>query len=157
VTMLPHYKTERAWQEAGLTRQQAKRYVDLHFMRRDTPTEDFSAAWDPRTGLWDQWAPPEDEGVSAGVTRNPADVAEACRQFGGQWGSMRQATEDLGWSPSVVKKSLAGAVAAGLLEEFKGPKGARGFRLVGRQLHLVADPDDPGPQWAPDDDEPERF
>src|SRR5207253_119878 len=56
LTMQLHY-TESQANKQGMTRQQARRYVDLKFLRRAEPTEDFSISFDPDTGWWNHWTP----------------------------------------------------------------------------------------------------
>lgn len=161
ITMLPHYKNEAAWKGAQLTRQQAKRYVDLHFMRRDTPTEDFSAHWDPRTGLWQPWEDPMaglDDDLDDGPMHGLHDIIEVCAATGGAWATKTEASTALGIPRgSRLDKLLEASVRRGLLEVFKPGGNRTGYRVPGTnpQLHLV-DPDDPGPSFEPDD-EPERF
>lgn len=156
VTMLPHYKTEGAWERAGLTRQQARRHLDVHFLRRGTPTEDFSIAWNPRNGWWEKEIHPDKETGGRQFTYNAADVVELCRQMGGDWPSARAATEDMKCSVNTASRALKRAVADGGLETYKSRNGGTGYRLAGSspQLHLVPDDGDPGPiEPGPDEEE----
>lgn len=130
VTMLPHY-TEHQAREQGMTRQQARRYVDLRFLRRSEPTDDFSIVWNPETGWWERWASPIEAADSRRVNLNPADVAQVCRDSGGDWPSIVAAADALDVSQGTARKLLAGAVRHGLLEPYKGARGATGHRLPG--------------------------
>jgi hypothetical protein len=145
ITMLPHYKKEADWKRAGFTRQQARRWADLHFMRRGAPVEDFSIRWEPTTGWWEKGDPPaagEGPANQSPYTADPEAVAVLLVGQGGEWSSVGAAKKAMGISShSVAEKALEAAVARGLIEEFKAPRGARGFRArsVARTLRLVAD------------------
>ena len=136
VTLLPHY-TERQAVEQGMTRAQARRYVDVHFLRRSTPTEDFSIVFDPETGWFSRWASPVEAAESRRIHMNPVDVAAACSQSGGSWPSVVTAADALGVSQGTARKLLAGAVRAGLLEPYTGPRGATGHRVPGEPAWAV--------------------
>ncbi len=58
ITLLRHY-SERQAEQQGMTRQQARRYVDVKFLRRSTPTDDFSMKLNAETGWWERWIAPE--------------------------------------------------------------------------------------------------
>lgn len=148
VTLLPHYKRERDWKDAGYSRREARRILDVHFLRRSKPVDDFSIKFgsgpDGRPGWWWEWSPPSggvrEEDRPGPVARfNPVDVGERCR-VSGPWGSVREAAEALGCSPSTAAKYLDGAVAAGVVEEVAGGKG-RGFRVPEVQLDLGGGPE----------------
>lgn len=136
VTLLPHYKTEKAWVAAGKNRQQARRFCDVHFMRRGKATDDFSIEYDPRSGWWRSWTDPTEAdgatpaaGPSARVW-NPVDVGELLDMDGGYWGSLTQASGAMDVTKATAKKYLEMAVAAGVLEECQGTTaGAHGFRV----------------------------
>lgn len=139
VTMMPHYKTEKDWLAAGKTRKQAGHYADLFFMRRGTPTEDFSIRWDPASGWWDRWEPDpkpkknkqENKQEVQAKTRhlNVVDVVEECRRAGGFWESIRAAAAVLGVGPDKAKRLLGSAVASGQLEWVDGVGSGKGVRL----------------------------
>lgn len=133
VTMLPHYKNEREWLHAGhKTRQSARRHLDVHFLRRGTPIDDFSIRWES-TGWWQHWQPGEAERLGRPLTFNPDDVALVLAKTG-PWLSRRQAGLALGLAkPGDV---LRAAVAAKTIEEFRIGK-AYGYRLPGDSSRLL--------------------
>lgn len=130
VTLLPHY-TERQAVDQGMTRRQARRYIDVHFLRRSTPTEDFSIVFDPETGWLNRWMAPAEAAESRRVYMNPVDVAAACAADGGNWPSVVKAALALDVSEATARKLLAEAVRAGVLEPYAGPRNASGHRLPG--------------------------
>jgi hypothetical protein len=149
VTMLPHYKTESAWQRAGLNRQQSKRYVDLHFLRRDVATDDFSAAWDPTTGRWSAWDAPgvhmPDDGAAA------HEVADRLLASGGYWRSKAEASFAMGTPRGArLDQMLDVAVRLGTVAEVVGARNAKAYRLPGARLTFD---NDPGPLWSGDDED----
>ena len=172
VTILPHY-TARTAEEAGLSRNVARRHVDVHFLRRAEPTEDFCAVLDAETGWWNRWegAKPgagAGRGVAkatgAGAVGDPGMpdaaghyqwVAEACQRDGGVWRSIKEAALSMDTSHDRASKLLHMAIRHGLLERFaqRGPS-KHGYRLPSEgppQLRLVPPP--PGDQDAPPPDE----
>lgn len=134
ITLLPHY-TRRQAAEQGMSRKQARRYQDVYFLRRGGPApDDFGIAWDPTTGWWNRWRTPQELGAELGgrpTHYNPIDVVPLLEEAGGAWSSIRLASEALELSPTATTKLLERAAAAGYVEEFSGPKGARAFRLPG--------------------------
>jgi hypothetical protein len=136
VTFLPHF-TEKQAAAQGMTRAQSRRYVDVHFLRRSTPTDDFSMALDPTTGWWDRWVPPQEVAESRRVHLEVADVALALEVDGGSWGSQQRAAEVLEVSRGTAHKLLAMAVKAGAVEPYRGARGATGYRLPGEHLDDV--------------------
>jgi AAA domain len=127
VTLIPHY-TEQQAAAQGMTRQQARRYVDVRFLRRSDPTEDFSIAWNQETGWWERWeAGDQDDGQ--GPTLTVADLIQVCRKIGGSWASRATAAKDLGVNIHKATVLLEQAVREGSLESFKGPRNAVGYRL----------------------------
>jgi hypothetical protein len=130
VTMLPHYTAKQA-ADQGMTRRQARRYIDVHFLRRSTPTDDFSIVFDPETGWLNRWMAPAEAAESRRVHMNPVDVAAACAADGGDWPSVVKAAEALNVSEATARKLLAEAVRAGVLEPYAGPRNASGHRLPG--------------------------
>jgi hypothetical protein len=164
VTILPHFSA-RAADEAGLSRAVARRHVDVHFLRRDEPTEDFCAVLDGETGWWSRW---ENGIVGAGRmggktskravqvgTGSPAGyyvtVVDAIKASGGSWPSLSAAAAAMQESSSSARRLLDAAVRLGLVEKFKGAGNATGYRLPNTgppSLHLVPPPND--------DDDPNR-
>ena len=124
VTLMPHFRKEADWKKKGLSRAEARRIVDIFFLRRGGSGDEFTIQWDVRTR-------------EAGETRryNPVDIAAACAESGGYWPSKRAAAEVLKVSPSVVGKYLETACIAGLLEECAGeaPQ-AKGYRVPAPSL-----------------------
>lgn len=123
VTIMPHY-TQRQAEEQQMTRQQARQFVDVFFLRRGEPTPDFSMKIDHGSGWWRGWDAPSRPVVQ---TMQPADVAERCPQSG--WPSVSRAAESLGMHRDKASGLLAAAVREGLLEEVEGAHGGRAFVL----------------------------
>lgn len=140
VTILPHW-TERQAADQGMTREQARRYVDFRFLRRSTPTPDFSAVLDPETGWWNRWAAPSGPVDARRVHLDLADVVDACKAAGGSWPSMNKAAEDLGIAHQTATKLIESAIRFGELETFDGPRGAKGIRLPHPRLRVLRDPE----------------
>lgn len=138
LTMMPHFQREKDWQKAGLglNRNTAKWYVDLFFMRRDTPTPDFHVKWDPTSGWWDEWVPqPKDEERVAALDTDL--IIETLAATGGRWGSLRQAADALGRSAHTTRRYLNDAIKAGAIEECAGDRpSGHGFRIP---LHIVVE------------------
>ena len=134
VTLLPHYSATQAEQQ-GMTRQQARRYVDVRFLRRSTPTDDFSMALDPATGWWEKWISPDEGADARRVHLDVSDVTDACKADGGYWPSQRAAATALDVSPTTAAKLLAAALRQGALEASAGVSGGKGYRVPG--LHLI--------------------
>ncbi len=128
ITLLPHY-TERQAEQQGMTRQQARRYVDVRFLRRSTPTEDFSMRLDPETGWWERWIAPERVAEDRRIHLDLSDVVDALSAAGGAWRSNRQAASDLGVAEATARKLLAGAVHRGAIKTARGERGATIYRL----------------------------
>jgi hypothetical protein len=130
VTLRPHY-TDRQVREQRMSRHQARRYADVTILRRSAaPTDDFSIAWNPQTGQWERWRTPQDAAEDQRTNLHPIDVAEQCPPDG--WPSMRAAAAALHVSPTTASHLLEHAKAAGLIQEYVGPRAARGFRLYSR-------------------------
>ncbi|HVB27678.1 MAG TPA: AAA family ATPase [Mycobacteriales bacterium] len=114
VTMLPHYSPKAA-ADAGLTLQEARQFIDLHFLRRHEPLDDFSVHVD-EAGVFSLWRPP-DRAESAFVGRiSPDDVARACAEESG-FSSIKAAARALGCSGDRAREALDRAVAAGVVVE----------------------------------------
>ena len=133
ITLLPHWTEQQAARQ-GMTRQQSRRYVDVKFLRRSIPTDDFSMCFDPESGWWNRWMPPE---AAADIRRthlDVVDVVDACRAAGGQWASQRKAADDLGVAEATARKLLASAVRTGAIETSPGQRGATIYHLPGAHL-----------------------
>jgi hypothetical protein len=96
VTLLPHY-SERQAVDAGLNAAEARRHVDVWFLRRDEPTEPFSAVLDHETGWWHRWEPPKQDPMTVGARTPTVMVDDVIAKLAakGAWGSRRQALDDL--------------------------------------------------------------
>jgi AAA domain len=130
VTLRPHY-TDKQARDQGMNRHQARRFADVTILRRSAaPTDDFSVAWNPQTGQWERWRSPQVAADEQRTSLHPVDVAGKCPPDG--WPSMRAAAAALNISPTTASHLLEQATAAGLIQEYVGPRGARGFRLSSR-------------------------
>lgn len=160
LTMLPHYKQEKGkggWGSIeGMTRQKARRFVDLHFMRRSTPTEDFSIEWNPRNGWWEQWEPTirKDSDTAQDAVRLIDEAASAVNAAGG-FASTRDASRSIGWSNEKVARVFGQAAAAGLIRKDASGKATAWFPKV-TSLFDDAPPHDDS-HFQPDDDTYEEF
>ncbi|MDQ3107271.1 MAG: AAA family ATPase [Actinomycetota bacterium] len=142
VTILPHY-TEAEGARLQYTRQEARRFVDVKFLRRGEPTPDFSMVINHKTGWWEAWTPdakseevakPAAKARGSAALLQPADVADRCAEDGG-WNSLRQAATRLGVSHGLAEKAIQGAVDAGYMLEVGGTRqGQRRFTLAGPRL-----------------------
>jgi hypothetical protein len=132
VTLLPHF-TEKGATEAGLSPVEARRYVDVRFLRRHEPTEPFSAVLG-HDGWWRSWQPEEVRPVGR---MSPSDVAEACRRGGGRWRSVGEARASLGVSKETTAALLRKAVDAGLLIPEAGTGTAKAYRLSDRDAEIA--------------------
>jgi hypothetical protein len=97
MTMFPHPFNSTELAEMNLYPAQARRYVDIYFLRRDEPTEPFSAHLDPNTGWWGCWEPPKHEAstfASSPKTVSADDVLVKLAEKGA-WVSREQALDDL--------------------------------------------------------------
>jgi hypothetical protein len=121
-----------------MTRQQARRYVDIRFLRRSTPTDDFSMRLDPDTGWWTRWKPSEDAADARRTHLEPSDIVAACQAAGGSWPSTKQAALALGHANDTALKLLETAERAGAIERFVGPRRATGWRLPRPQIPTPA-------------------
>jgi hypothetical protein len=133
ITMLPHY-TDRQAEAQGMTRQQARRYVDVKFLRRSTQTDDFSMVFDPSTGWWSRWAAPAEIADARRVHLDVPDVVDALRASGGSWRSQNAAADALGLARDTAAKLLASAIRAGAIESAPGERRATIYRLPGAHL-----------------------
>lgn len=151
ITLLPHYKTPKEMKSAGLNRIQARRVVDVHFLRRGEALDDFTIEWDPRTYRWNEWTAPArtepDAGRSAALT--PVEVARRLAATGvTEWPSGRAVSAALGLGYAAAAKYLDPAVAAGYLTTTKRGT-AVAYRLTGS--HPPPDLDGPPADLPPVD------
>jgi hypothetical protein len=149
ITVLPHYG-EAQRKELGLSRHDARRHVDVHFLRRGLPTDDFTARR-ADSGWWELWDDPAagegDAGASTTGGRPPAlsahEVVQALIEDGGEWASMGVAAAALGTGRPAVERALHQAVRLGHVEWTTGPRGAKGVRLATacdpRETHSLND------------------
>ena len=125
VTILRHYSDHDAAKQ-NMTRQDARRFADIKFLRRGEPTADFSMRMDYPSGWWQAWQPhPE----AAEPVHTSDTIAQACAAAGG-WASMREAAAALNVSPTKAGQLLARAVLDGTLEETRGERGAKAYTAV---------------------------
>jgi hypothetical protein len=135
ITILPHY-SEAQRKELDLSRYDARRHVDVHFLRRSKPIDDFTARRSDN-GWWEAWDDPKaEDNKKAGTeaARTPGvsvpDVLLAIARHGGSWNSMTEAAAALDSTRPTVEKALTKAVMLGHLEWTSGPRGAKGVRLL---------------------------
>ncbi len=140
VTMLPHY-TQRQARELGLSRSEARRYVDVHMLCRHADVEAFSVRRTP-SGWWTAWEPDADTSPRPTERLAPTDVAAALRTSGGAWGSAKEARVALGCSESRARAALNAATAAGAVVLSRGPQGSQVYRVPGTKRLDEPDDDD---------------
>jgi hypothetical protein len=133
ITLLPHY-TEKQAEAQGMTRQQSRRYVDVKFLRRSTPTDDFSMVLDGETGWWSKWMAPEQAADARRIHLDVPDLVDALKASGGSWRSKVAAAEALGIARDTAAKLLATATRAGAIETTAGAHGATIYYLPGAHL-----------------------
>lgn len=127
VTMLPHYSPSAA-ADAGLTKQQARQFIDLHFLRRHEPLDDFSVQVSDE-GVFSRWDPPADEGAGFSGHLTPDDVGRAAVANGG-FRSIADAARELGVTDRTARRVLDQAVEAGVLVADQSPHGpSKAYRL----------------------------
>jgi uncharacterized protein YjiS (DUF1127 family) len=122
VTLRQHYTAKQA-KDQGMTREQARRYADVLFLRRSLPTPDFSIVLDPETCWWSRWVPPAEVAESRKAHLDVPDVVDACRE-----------ADDLGVSRTTARKVFASALRSGAIETSPGLRGAVVYRLPGAHL-----------------------
>lgn len=133
VTMLPHW-TDRQAREQNMTRRQARRYMDVYFLRRSAPTDDFSIVLNPETGWWERFRTPAEAAAEKRLAMDPYDVADACRLAGGSWDSIRAAAESMEMSAPTAKRLLGQSVLLGVLETYAVGGQRIGYRLPEARL-----------------------
>lgn len=110
VTILRHF-TDDEVEERQLTRQEARRFVDVKILRRGEPTPDFSMRMNFSTGWWEPWY---DESRITEAKLTPEGIAQRCREAGG-FESLRQAGAYLDVDYKTAQPVLDRAVVLGLL------------------------------------------
>lgn len=123
VTVLPHY-TEAQYKEKGMTRGEARRHANVHFLRRSTPTDDFTMRLDQ--GWWVAWRP-EDEPPGTTPT---LELARRLLDAGGEVGSIRDVARLMDMSPTTATQLVTDAARAGLVVVTEGPNRAKVIRLA---------------------------
>lgn len=126
VTISRHYSAKQA-AERDLTRAEARRFADLHFLRRGAPLDGFSIHLD-HSGWWREWVSEGDEGFSRRTTLTRNDVLEALREVG-EFTSVRHASEVLGCSPTATKNYLDQLVVDRWITAIPGARNSTIFRL----------------------------
>jgi hypothetical protein len=128
VTLTPLY-TPRQAEDQGLDRHQARRYARAWFLRRrHIPPADMAIRWDVETGRWEQFKSTIVDPAAA-VDRAGLSVTDMLQRIPDDgWPSVRKAAAALEVSRATAEKVLDRAVAQGFLEEYRGPKGATGYR-----------------------------
>ena len=131
ITLLPAYSDDEV-EQRGLSPDAARRHMTVRFLRRERPTDGFTARLGP-----DGWWQPVTERAPAlrsmGSTArycSPDEVATALRADGGTWPSVSAASSSLELSKPATTAALERAVEAGLIEERRGRSGARAFSLA---------------------------
>ncbi len=147
ITILPHY-TESKRTELGLSRYDARRHVNVHFLRRSKPVDDFTAR--RRTdGWWEAWDDPDapQEGGPATSTTgrpttvSPLDIVQALLHDGGTWASVTEAAASLDCSRPTAERAIHRAVKLRHCYWTTGPRGSKGIRLATPD-ELAGDADD---------------
>lgn len=132
VTVLPHY-TEAQYKELGLSRREARRHADVHFLRRSTPTDDFTMRLDE--GWWVAWTPDDDPPGTSDAMR----LVRVLQDNAGQLGSINIAAGLLDVSHAKAQRIVSEAIQAGLVTTAGGGK-------AGVTIHIA---DDIPSAWAP--------
>jgi hypothetical protein len=125
VTIVPHY-SESQRKSAGLERREARRCVDVHFLRRSTPTDDRHAKLG-MDGWWEDWKPSDDDGD---IGPDVLAMLNALTADGGYWGSMAVAQDALGKAWGTTQKLVHLAAERGLVVLESAPRNATSVRLV---------------------------
>lgn len=137
VTVMPHY-SEAKRKELGMERREARRHVDVFFLRRSTPTDDFSMKL-REDGWWEQWEDPDSD-----RSTDLRELEYRLRMDGGEWRSVRQAAVSLNIHYTRAKELIERARKAGLVTVEPGPRNAPIVRLhqVDRPVIVTADTQD---------------
>jgi hypothetical protein len=114
---IARYYTDRQASEAGMARRDARRYAQLHFLRRGAPLDEFCVHLE-EDGWWQEWTPGDGElGPRTGIT--DADVLDKLREVG-EFTSYAHAADLLGTSDKTVKRYLNHLCAEGWIQSEKG-------------------------------------
>lgn len=161
ISIVPHWNTKQA-EHRGLSRADARRYVDVTFLKRSIPLDDLTAERD-LDGWFIPWTPPVDDPVDddsdggrpAEVrTRwTPHEIAMLLDADGGEWPSLTQAAAAMGISKDSAARVLREATNQGAIETFAGPRNATGYRLPDSHEDLLQRPSE-NPPDGPDGDRP---
>ncbi len=144
VTLMPCFTGTNGANEAhelGLSPEQARRYVNVRFLRREEPTAGFTAC--RGTDGW--WQAVDGSGpmtpVEAESRLSVDDVTTALATDGGTWTSLNEASTSLGLRTRVADLAIKRAIDAGRVDEIASPiAGARAFRLVTTAREEVDEP-----------------
>lgn len=119
VTIFPHPFTDSELVELGVPDEEARRYVDVYFLRRDEPTAPFSAHLD-KTGWWGRWEAPKRDVTVALARKETVHVDNVLVKLNadGAWISRQQAQDQLtstGAKAKDARTALHQAVKEGLV------------------------------------------
>lgn len=136
MTIMPHY-TERQRTDKGLSRRDARAFVDVYMLRRSDPTDDFSMHRGD-DGWWRKWTPDVAEELldahgadgqnGRPPTKSQRDFLNQLASDGGEWASVTVAAERLGVSRHVASRLADDAKAVGLVTFEVGERNA--WRVV---------------------------
>lgn len=143
VTMLPHYTQQQA-EKQNMSRQDARRFLDVFFLRRGEPTPDFSMVIDHKTGWWCGWNAPG-RPVASQSQHGSWETAAACAKSAG-WASYRKAAAALGISAATASIRVDRAVLDGWIDAIEDESGKRRFMPSGQ---FMTEPE-PGVSSPPD-------
>lgn len=121
-TILPHYTKAQA-DEMNLDRKEARRYADVHILRRGEPTPDFHCRRGD-DGWWRAWDPASNPHADLGR------LVKALQSVGGSFASMEEARRVLGMARESAEVLIDHGVQAGLVERFGLSRNAKAVRLV---------------------------
>lgn len=148
ISIVPHYNTKQA-EARGMSRADARRYVDVTFLKRSVPLDDLTAERD-LDGWFIPWTPPMDDAVDEPVdggrpsevrTRwTPHNIAALLDADGGEWPSGSAAAAAMGISRPSADQVLREATNQGVIVTFAGSRGATGYRLAGGQFNDLQRP-----------------
>lgn len=123
ITLTEHY-TKRQRAELELTRKQARRYLNVTYLRRGAPVDDHSIRRDD-DGYWHDWTP--DPGGRP-AEHQVSDLLQALADHGGTFTSQRQAADALGVSRNVIARLLD--EAGSTIEIVNGPNRTQTIRIA---------------------------
>lgn len=130
MTIMPHY-SERQRTDKGLSRRDARTFVDVYMLRRSDPTDDFSMHRGD-DGWWRKWAPDAAEelldahGAEGQNGRPPArslrELVNALAGAGGELSSVTDVSDVLGIGRNAARALVDHAVSVGLVALLPGPR-----------------------------------